>query len=194
MPLRDGVQLTTSLSDGTTAVVRSPVTNSVAGAIEIQELIDRNEWAAESGDPAAYARHLRLKPLAGVPPKSVILQVDKGDRVVTNPASTAVIRAGDLADRTTFYRNDLAFSANPTSPAEWPHVFLIAVNFPAVAEVSLAAQQQIVSLFASNGSLVIDPDPFHVDDDLNPATPPKEVSEFEVPIVPPFPEGLNYLP
>jgi|SRR5438552_4385039 len=120
MPLRDGVQLTTSLSDGTTAVVRSPVTNSVAGAIEIQELIDRNEWAAESGDPAAYARHLRLKPLAGVPPKSVILQVDKGDRVVTNPASTAVIRAGDLADRTTFYRNDLAFSANPTSPAVAP--------------------------------------------------------------------------
>src|SRR5437667_529865 len=71
MPLRDGVQLTTSLSDGTTAVVRSPVTNSVAGAIEIQELIDRNEWAAESGDPAAYARHLRLKPLAGVPRRSL---------------------------------------------------------------------------------------------------------------------------
>ena len=195
MPLRDGVQLTTSLSDGTTAVVQSPVTNTVAGAIEIQDLIDRNEWAAESGDPAAYARHLRLRPLDGVPPKSVILQMAKGDQVVANPTSTVVIRAGDLADRTTFYRNDLAFSLNPKL-ADWPHLFLITVqvNLIGVREVALGAQQQIASFFASNGSLVIDPDPIKVINDCNLATPPTEVFAFEVPIIPPLPEGLNYLP
>jgi len=200
MPLRDGVKLTTSLSDGTTADVKSPVRKTVPGAIEIQDLIDRSEWAAESGDPAAYARYLRLSPLDGVPPKSVILQMAKGDQVLANPTSTAVIRAGDLADRTTFYRNDLAFSLNPLllAAAGWPHIFLFAVNrtFPAsaVREVALAAQQQIASFFASDGTLVIDPDPIKVINDCNLATPPTEVFAFEVPIIPPLPEGLNYLP
>jgi len=135
-----------------------------------------------------------LRPLDGVPPKSVILQMAKGDQVVANPTSTVVIRAGDLADRTTFYRNDLAFSLNPKL-ADWPHLFLITVqvNLIGVREVALGAQQQIASFFASNGSLVIDPDPIKVINDCNLATPPTEVFAFEVPIIPPLPEGLNYL-
>lgn len=108
LPLRDGIPITAGLTDGTTAIIQSPVTNAVDGAVEIQELIDRSEWAAQSGDPAAYAPHLRLGPLDGVPAKAVILQVAKGDRVVPNPTSTAIIRAGELADRTTFFWNDLA--------------------------------------------------------------------------------------
>ncbi len=197
LPLRDGVTITAGLTDGTTEIIRSPVTNTVAGAMEIQELIDRNEWAAQSGDPAAYAPHLRLSPQEGVPAKSVILQVAKGDRIVSNPTSTSIIRAGELADRTTFYRNDLAFTVNPSLPNQphiWPHFFLAAPNFPQVAEVSLAAQEQIASFFASDGVTVIDPDPVRVDHDLDPTTPPRAAFAFEVPIVEPLPEALNYFP
>ena len=61
----------------------------------------------------AYAPHLRKDPLAGVPAKSVIVQFAKGDQIVPNPATTALFRAGDLADRATFYRHDLAFAENP---------------------------------------------------------------------------------
>jgi hypothetical protein len=197
LPLRDGAPITAGFADETTQIIHSPVTNTVAGAIEIQELIDRIEWAAQAGDPAAYAPHLRLSPLAGVPAKSVILQVAKGDRIVTNPTSTAVIRAGDLADRTTVYRNDLAFTVNPSLPNQpqiWPHFFLAAPNFPQVAEVSLAAQEQIAMFFASDGATVIDPDPVRVDHDLNPVTPSREAFAFEVPIVGALPEALNYFP
>jgi Bacterial virulence factor lipase N-terminal len=197
LPLRDGVPITAGFAEGTTQIIRSPVTNTVAGAMEIQELIDLNQWAAQSGDPAAYAPHLRLSPLEGVPAKSVILQVAKGDRIVPNPTSSAIIRAGEVADRTTFYRNDLAFTVNPSLPGQphiWPHFFLAAPNFPQVAEVSLAAQEQIASFFASDGATVIDPDPVRVDHDLNPATPPREAFAFEVAIVGTLPEDLNYHP
>jgi hypothetical protein len=197
LPLRDGIAIKAGLANGTTQIIRSPVTNTVAGAMEIQQLIDRNEWAAESGDPAAYAPYLRSSPLQGMSTKTVILQVAKGDRIVTNPTSTAIVRAGDLADRTTFYRNDLAFAVNPSlsnQPHIWPHFFLAAPNFPQVAEVSLAAQEQIASFFASDGATVIDPDPVRVDHDLNPATPPREAFAFEVPILGALPEALNYFP
>jgi hypothetical protein len=197
LPLRDGAAITAGLTDGTTQIIHSPVTNTVPGAMEIQELIDRIEWAAQAGDPAAYAPHLRLSPLAGVPAKAVVVQLAKGDRIVTNPTSTAVIRAGDLADRTTFYMNDKAFIVNPSLPGQphiWPHVFLIAPTFSQVAEVSLHAQEQIAMFFASDGETVIDPDPVVVDHDLNPATPALEAFAFEVLIVGALPEALNYFP
>jgi hypothetical protein len=196
LPLRDGVPITAGLANGTTQIIRSPVINTVAGAMDIQQLIDRNEWAAQSGDPAAYAPYLRLGPLEGMSAKTVILQVAKGDRIVTNPTSTAIVRAGDLAERTTFYRNDLAFTVNPSLPNQphiWPHLFLIAPNFPQVAEVSLAAQDQIASFLASDGATVIDPDPVTVDHDFDPATPPRKAFAFEVRIEA-LPEALNYFP
>jgi hypothetical protein len=132
-----------------------------------------------------------------VPAKAVVVQLAKGDRIVTNPTSTAVIRAGDLADRTTLYRNDLAFNVNPSLPNQphiWPHFFLAAPNFPQVAEVSLDAQEQIAMFFATGGATVIDPDPVSVDHDLNPATPPRVAFAFEVRIDGPLPESLNYFP
>lgn len=33
------------------------------GAAAIQEVLDRNEWAQNSGNPVAYAPHLRADPL-----------------------------------------------------------------------------------------------------------------------------------
>jgi hypothetical protein len=111
----------------------------------------------------------------------VIFQVAKGDQTVPNPTATNIIRAGDLADRVTYFRNDLAFAANPATPKN-PHTFLtnIASPFPSVALFALAAQAQIATFFATDGTLTIDPDgagPF-----------------FETPIVPPLPEVLNFIP
>jgi hypothetical protein len=66
--------------------------------------------------PAVWARHLREAPLPGLYPKSVIYQFATGDQVAVNPGTTAVLRAGNLADRTLYYRYDLAFAQDPSMP------------------------------------------------------------------------------
>jgi Big-like domain-containing protein len=152
------------------------VINTVPGAIEIQEVLENTEWVSQSGNPVAYAPHLRMDPLDGVEAKSVIVQFARGDQTVPNPTTTAILRAGDLADRATFFRNDLAFAANPATPKN-PHTFLTRINVPAVAGIALAAQEQIAVFFASDGTITTDPGPL-----------------FEVPIVPPLPEDLAFIP
>jgi hypothetical protein len=154
-----------------------PVINTVAGAMEIQAVLDNREWVQQSGEPAAYARYLRRDPLDGMPPRSVIFQFGKGDQTVPNPAMTAILRAGDLADRATYYRHDLASAANPALPKD-PHNLILSIATPATAAISLAAQRQIAVFFASDGWDVINPDD----------------SLFEVPIVPPLPEELSFIP
>src|SRR5205814_5915402 len=89
LPLRDGIPLVVRLADGTERVIQSPVINTVPGAMPIQEVIEHTEWVAQSGDPVAYAPHLRSSPLAGVAAKSVIFQFARGDQIVPNPATTA---------------------------------------------------------------------------------------------------------
>jgi hypothetical protein len=157
-----------------------PVINAVPGAMEIQRFMDNSEWAGHVGNPVSYAPHLRKDPLFGVPAKTVIFQNAKGDQTVPNPTNTAIIRAGDLADRWTFYRNDIAFGLNPATPKN-PHTFLTNVFSTGLAPtVALGAQAQIATFFASDGATVIDPD------GAGPL--------FEVPIVPPLPEETNYIP
>ena len=129
------------------------------------------------GDPVSYAPHLRKDPLVGVPAKSVLMQFAKGDQNVTNPRTTALLRAGDLADRATLYRHDLAVAENPTLLRN-PHQFLIMVNDPAVRPVALGYQSQSAAFFASDGEVVIHPEPSRF---------------FETPIVGPLPEDLNYI-
>ena len=84
-----------------------------------------------------------------------------------------------LADRTTFYRTDLAFAEDPAVPRN-PHGFLTAVSsgVPLVVEIALGAQRQIASFFASDGTVVIHPEPARF---------------FETPIAGPLPEDLNYI-
>jgi hypothetical protein len=156
-----------------------PVINDVPGAIALQEYVEQAEWASQSGNPVAYAPYIRKSPLGRNPVKSVIFQIAKGDKTVPNPTGTAIIRAGELQGQVTFYRNDLARAANPAVPAD-PHTFLTNIANPAVAPIAIAAQVQIATFFSSNGALTVDPD------GANPI--------FETPIVPPLPEGLNYLP
>lgn len=61
-----------------------------------------------------------------------------------------------------------------------PHTFLTNIATAASAPLAVAAQLQIALFFASNGTLVIDPD--------------STGALFEMPIALPLPETLNYLP
>jgi hypothetical protein len=166
-----------------------PVINDVPGAMAIQEVLDWLAWVRQTANPVAYGPYLRRQPLEGVPAKSVIVQFAKGDQTVPNPTETALVRAGGLADRTTYYRHDLAFAdpaRNPTGvevPKD-PHNFLYfspsGSILPAVADIVIGTRQQIAVFLASDGETIIDPD------GAGPL--------FEVPIVPPLPEELNFIP
>ncbi len=170
---------------------QAPVINMVPGAVAIQEVIDNTEWAQQAGNPVTYAPHIVKSPLTGMSPKAVIVQSGKGDKTVPNPTANNIVRAGDLIEHLTYYRNDLAFAADPASFPKDPHTFLTRVvplafgGFaPDVITVALEAQAQIAAFFVSNGTMVIDPD--HVAGPL-----------FEVPISPaerPRLEQLNFIP
>lgn len=159
--------------------------NDVPGAMALQEYIDRSQWAAEVGDPVTYAPHVRKSPLAGMTAKSVIIQFAKGDQIVPNPTQTALVRAGDLADRATFFRTDLFYATQPRPlpagvlPPLYPHTFLNTFASAGSVAVSLQAQAQIATFFATDGALTIDPD------GAGPL--------FETPIALPLPETLNFL-
>jgi hypothetical protein len=154
------------------------VVNNVPGATAIAQVLDRFEWVQQSGNPVSYAPLIRKSPLPGSSPKPVIVQFAKGDVTVPNPTTSAILRAGALQDRATYFRNDLAIVATPGIPKN-PHTFLTnIVGAPALYAVE--AQFQIAKFFESNGLTTIDPD------DAGPY--------FEVPLNLPLPEGLNHLP
>src|SRR5262245_55061601 len=140
-----------------------PVINTVAGAMAIQEALEAGEWVSQSGNPGAYAPHLRTQPphprqppLPVSRPPPVIIQFAKGAQTVPHPTATAIFRAGDLTDRSTYFRNDLARQAFPPGPNNVPpgapanpHTFLTNIN-PAtvglgVVQLAVAAQQQIAT-------------------------------------------------
>ncbi|HEU5297274.1 MAG TPA: Ig-like domain-containing protein [Burkholderiaceae bacterium] len=156
-----------------------PLVNTVPGAMDIQQTLDRFQWVQQAGNPVSYAQHIRKQPLPGNAAKSVIVQFAKGDQTVPNPTSSALIRAGDLEDRATFYRNDLAFAANAGFPKN-PHTFLTNIGSAVTAPVAIGAQTQIAIFFVSNGATTIDPD------GAGPL--------FEVPIASPLPETLSFIP
>jgi fermentation-respiration switch protein FrsA (DUF1100 family) len=157
-----------------------PLINTTPGAIAIQQFLDYGNWLQQAADPVAWAPFVRDHPLPGHPVKHVIIQFARGDKTVPNPTATALIRSGELTDRTSFFRNDLAFAGNPAFPKN-PHTFLTNIaGAPAVAAVAIEAQTQIGVFFASAGGLTIDPDG------------PGPL--FEVPIAGPLPEDLGFIP
>ena len=155
------------------------VVNTVPGAADIQAFIDRSQWVTQAGNPVSYAPYLRKQPLDGHSAKPVIVQFAKGDAEVPNPTSSAIIRAGGLSDRTTYFRNDLAYAFNP-AVGKNPHTFLTNIGNAAQAPYAVMAQTQIAVFFASRGMLTIDPDMAGL--------------FFEVPILGPLPETLNFIP
>jgi Bacterial virulence factor lipase N-terminal len=190
LPLRNGASFTVTLQNNGSQTVRSPVKNTVPGATQIQQVLENIEWASQSASSIAYAPHLRGYPLSGVPAKSVIIQFAYGDRLVPNPSTTALLRAGDLVDRATFFRTDVAFPVAPfPSSALYPHTFMDAAitnDNSDVKEIAMDAQEQIASFFALDGDDHV-LDPFDGTQVSNP-----DPRFFEVPIVPPLPEALNY--
>jgi hypothetical protein len=180
IPLRNQMPLTVGLENSTTRDIVSPVTNTVVGAMEIQAVGEHLEWVSQVGSPLAYAPHLRETPLAGMIAKSVIYQFAKGDMGASNPSTTAILRAGDLADRTLYYRYDLARAAGVPAIPQYPHTFAVSVTSTnsTVKAIALGAQDQAGNFFASNGTAVIHPEP---------------AVFFEWPIDGSLPEGLNYV-
>jgi hypothetical protein len=177
-PLRDRTPLDVRLPDGTDQQIVSPVVNTVPGAMAIQELIENMKWVGDRGAAVAYAPYLRKNPLASVPAKSVLCQFSRADQSSPNPNAAAILRAGDLADRTTFYRHDLAFAEDPRLPRD-PHGLMVGVPILAFRPSCVAAQQQIAVFLASDGEHIIQPQPARF---------------FEVPIAGPLPESLGYIP
>ena len=155
-----------------------PVINTVVGAMEIQEVLDHLKWASQSASSLACAPYLRKTPLVGMPAKSVVFQFNIGDQIATNPTTTAVLRAGDLADRATYFRNDLAYAENNLVPQN-PHLLIRLITTPSVAAMARGIQEQIAVFLASDGNLIIHPEPSRF---------------FEVPIRGPLPEDLNFIP
>ncbi len=158
-----------------------PVINNVPGAIAIQTVEDTSRWLGQAGDPVAWAPFIRKNPLPGDLSKSVIIQFARGDMTVPNPTATALIRSGDLTDRATFYRNDIAFPLG--LGLHNPHTFLTSLPKP----IAIEPQIQIGVFFATDGALTIDPDSVGL---LPASVPPL----FETPIAGPLPEDLGLLP
>ncbi len=158
-----------------------PVINNVPGAIAIQTVEDTSRWLGQQGDPVAWAPFIRKSPLPGDLAKSVIVQFARGDKTVPNPTATALIRSGDLKDRATFYRNDIAFPLG--LGLNNPHTFLTSLPKP----IAIEPQIQIGVFFASDGALTIDPDSVGL---LPSSVPPL----FETPIAGALPEDLGFLP
>jgi dienelactone hydrolase len=157
-----------------------PVTNTVPGAIAIQTVEDTSRWLGQAGDPVAWAPFMNESPLAGDLSKPVIIQFARGDKTVPNPTATALIRSGNLRDRATFFRNDLAFALG-VGFGKNPHTFLTNIGgTPPVAAAAVGAQSQIAIFFTTNGALTIDPDG------------PGPL--FEVPIAGALPEDLGFIP
>jgi hypothetical protein len=158
-----------------------PVINSVEGAMEIQRVLEYAEMVADTGlTPAVWARHLREEPLRGLYPKSVLYLFATGDQQSVNPGTSVLLRAGNLLDRAIYYRHDLAYPLDPSQMPKNPHTFAGTVVSPSSLYQSIGrgAQDLIGAFLASDGTVIIDPEP---------------ASFFEVPIASPLPEELNFI-
>ena len=159
---------------------QAPVMNTVDGAMDIQRVLEYAEMVADTGlTPAVWATHLRDAPLPGLHPKSVVYLFATGDQQAVNPGNTALIRAGNLMDRAVYYRHDLAYPLDPSMPKN-PHTFAGSPTSPSLLYRTIArgAQDQIAHFLASNGRVLVHPEPAQF---------------FEVPIQSPLPETLNFI-
>jgi len=136
-----------------------PKVNTVAGAIDIQNLLGGLEWLQASGDPLSFAPHLSVMPLANVPAKPALFLYDLGDQSVPNPQHSALIRAAGMFNSSTLYRADLAGPVAALVCCELPadsHGFLADNSNPATAIIAKAAQQEATGFLASDGETIPD--------------------------------------
>lgn len=142
---------------------RPPVVNTVAGAMELQEFFERQEWMVQLGSSIAYAPH--LLPMG----KKILVQFVMGDRAVPNPSTSALLRAGRLAKYATYLRWDIMLQLDPNVIWE-SHDFILNMT---------ESREQIAEFFKTEGTTIIDPDD-------------RGGQLWETPIVPPLPEDTNY--
>ncbi len=136
----------------------------VPGALAIQECLERYEWFMSPGDSTAYAALLRSATPPGTPVKGVLFQYAKGDRNVPNPTETALVRAANKRETTSFYRHDLALKLFPNlNPAGHYHTMIDLSPYPALMTdplpqyvIALLAQEQAAGFLASGGTVVPD--------------------------------------
>jgi fermentation-respiration switch protein FrsA (DUF1100 family) len=165
-----------------------PVSINGPGNSDTQYYLELIEWLDNSGDPIPFAPHLARSTLPGVPAKSILFQIARGDMTVPNPASSDLILAAGMASSTWMYRFDLAKMAFPGQLASDPHTFLTpfseagngTVTAPTVPAllIGLAAQGQMSGFLASDGASIPD------------LTQTLVGSYFEIPK--PLPEDLGF--
>ena len=132
--------------------------HTVAGAIAIQEALERFEWIETSGSAMIFAPHLKSATLPGVGVKRILWQMAWGDRTVPNPSTAALIRAANMTDSFTVYRHDIARQLAPGLEQN-PHAFLVPLGPTEAQLISLATLQQVLGYIASDGDQIIDPNP-----------------------------------
>lgn len=126
-----------------------PVTEPADGAISIQQAFARTNWLNRPGSPESFAPRIRLHPLPDAGRKRVLYQFAHGDETVPNPTSATIMRAGNLADVTSFYRNDRTITRGFN-----PHGFLLDPRIQGRNQ----AQLEVLAFIASDGEQIVDPD------------------------------------
>lgn len=155
------------------------VTDQVDGAMDIQRYFDNIEWIAASGDSASYMPHILKEPLAGMSPKAILVNFGKGDQTAPNPRTTQLLRAGNCADVTIFYRNDVAHAEDNTVFKN-PHTYLQRWMLGGLSgPIGRGGQEQVATFLASGGQTIVHPEPARF---------------FEMPISLPLPEDFSYIP
>ena len=171
---------------------------SVPGAVAIQAAFEAADWLGTSGDPLAYAPHLKRFPLPGVPAKSTFFQYSWGDLEEPNPANSALIRAAGGKSSSWLFRFDTAAQFHPEilgimSPdfplPILPHRILSNPTIfdegnGAETSIALAEQQATAAFFDSDGQMVPNPN-------LYLTAPFAGLTLFEQPTL--LPERLNFL-
>lgn len=162
---------------------------TTAGAIDIQNAFEMQEWIQAEGDPALFASHLKLSPLAGVTGKKVLWLFGKGDQTIPNNTASTLVRNAGMQDSTWLYRHDLARQHAPL-PAD-PHEYLTwyvgasSTTLNLFARPIANATQSQIAQFFKTGEIA---DPNTLDSSLFFFFPP---GIFEKPAT--LPEDLNYL-
>lgn len=124
-----------------------PITAPYQGSAPLRLFLAYGNWLERQGSPETFAPLLRLHPRYG--PKTVEFLNAFGDHTVPNVTLGNIIRAGNLFDRVTYYRND----ETPTSGTD-PHGFLAD---PTLFGRSMA-ELQLGTYLATGGQTVLDPD------------------------------------
>ncbi len=173
----------------------SPVVNNVPEAPALQAAFETADWLGMVGDPLAYAQHLTVAPLAGVPRKTTLFQFGLGDLEVANPTESAIVRAAQALPSTWYLRFDIAANLQPSLLGVeqagvpypiLPHRFLSNPTIFGVTpelSISLAEQQQVAKFF--EGWAFPDANRY--------LTPPFAAGDGLFEWSPPLPETLNFL-